>query len=127
MFTMPKASERFYVHPHFTDGFRGFRVTSMQSNAKMFMIRLPYRICLCGKGVGPGCGEGAAGDAEVGEDNVLRTNMGPADIDGVTYAKSEDTPGGGAGGDGGGDGGGGGGGAGPDGKPEIPDTSPSDL
>ena len=128
MFTMPKASDRFYVHPHFTDRFRGFRVTSMQSNAKMFMIRLPYHICLCGKGVGPGCGEGLAGaDEEAAEENVLRTNMGTADIDGVTYKEPEPEvpvpPGGGAGGDGGGAGGHGGGGPGP----VIPDTSPSDL
>jgi len=67
LFDMPALNQRFYVHPHFTDRFRGFRVVSTATNQDMFMIRIPYRICLCGRGVGPGCAE-AEKEEEEAED-----------------------------------------------------------
>jgi len=48
MFDLPDLSERFYVSPHFTDRFRGFRVVTTTSREDMFLIRIPYYICLCG-------------------------------------------------------------------------------
>ena len=87
MFAMPSLSDRFYVHPHFTDRFRGFRVVSTATDQDMYIIRIPYRICLAGRGVGPGCEEDeeVAEEEEAVEDNVLRADESSVDIDGVIY------------------------------------------
>ena len=70
MFAMPTVNERFYVHPHFTDRFRGFRIVSTASADEMYVIRIPYRICLCGAGEGAGCGvEEEEEVEEVGEED----------------------------------------------------------
>ncbi len=79
------ASQRFHVPPHFSNEFRGFRMVSTQSNKDMFMIRIPYKICLCGRGTGPGCGTEAAIEAEDEEieDNVLTAEDRPTDPSGI--------------------------------------------
>ncbi|MBN1558411.1 MAG: SBBP repeat-containing protein, partial [Lentisphaerae bacterium] len=48
MFSLPTVRDRFYVSAHFTDLFRGFRVASTVSRAGLFLVRVPYYICLCG-------------------------------------------------------------------------------
>jgi|GEM_PF-2437631 len=55
LFPLARNHERSYVHPHFTDRFRGFRVVTTALERDMYMVRLAYRICLCGRGYGPGC------------------------------------------------------------------------
>jgi len=48
LFSLPELSERFYVSPFFTDRFRGLRVVSTAPTEHVFLIRIPYRICMCG-------------------------------------------------------------------------------
>jgi hypothetical protein len=67
LFPLPTVDQRFFVHPYFTDNFRGFRVTSTVADEEMHAIRLPLRICICGYGVGPGSGPGR-GTGEDGDD-----------------------------------------------------------
>jgi hypothetical protein len=81
LFAMPKNHERFYVHPHFTDRFRGFRVVTTFSR-DMYVIRVPYRVCLCGYGTGPGCAakreeERVPAVPEVEEPYLLRPELFP--------------------------------------------------
>jgi len=57
LFALPQVSQRFFVHPHFTDNFRGFRVVSTYTPETIFLVRMPYHICLCGYGTGKGCEE----------------------------------------------------------------------
>jgi len=65
LFAMPEIRRRFYVHPFFTDRFRGFRVVTTKTAADMHAIRIPYHICLCGYGTGPGCGPPEIAEEEV--------------------------------------------------------------
>ncbi len=79
-------SQRYYVPPYFCNGFRGFRVVTTHSSEDMFIIRIPYKICLCGKGIGPGCGEKEAIEDELedeGKDNTLDINPKPTEPGGV--------------------------------------------
>ncbi|MDE0838597.1 MAG: SUMF1/EgtB/PvdO family nonheme iron enzyme [Kiritimatiellae bacterium] len=64
LFPLPTVDQRFFVHPYFTDNFRGFRVTSTVADEEMHVIRLPMRICICGYGVGPGSGREAGEDED---------------------------------------------------------------
>jgi formylglycine-generating enzyme required for sulfatase activity len=67
LFAMSRTHERFFVHPHFTDNFRGFRVVATAPAGEMYALRVPYRVCLCGRGVGGGCGKGREGEEGAGE------------------------------------------------------------
>jgi formylglycine-generating enzyme required for sulfatase activity len=49
-FELSRLTDRFYVSPFFTDSFVGFRVVTTASDQDLFLIRIPYRICLCGWG-----------------------------------------------------------------------------
>ncbi|MGQ9662435.1 MAG: DUF7948 domain-containing protein [Kiritimatiellia bacterium] len=60
LFNLTRVSQRFYVHPHFTDRFRGFRVVTTAMARDRLLVRVPYRVCLCGVGTGPGCGPAVA-------------------------------------------------------------------
>jgi hypothetical protein len=68
MFDLPGVNERFYVPPYFTDSFRGFRVVTTARTDEMHIVRIPFRLCVCGYGVGAGCGraEEAEGAAKTG-------------------------------------------------------------
>ena len=85
MFGLPKNHERFYVHPHFTDRFRGFRVVTTFTR-DMYIIRVPYRVCLCGYGTGPGCAgkreeEAEAEEEEEREEKEPEDNLRPDPFD----------------------------------------------
>ena len=69
MFDMARNEQRFFVHPHFTDRFRGFRVVTTYSR-EMYVVRIPYQICLCGYGTGPGCGVTKEEEQEIEEEAV---------------------------------------------------------
>jgi len=69
LFQMPSVSQRFYVPPHFTDNFRGFRVVTTAASEDMHVARVPFRLCVCGYGAGAGCGRGV-GKKAVGEERV---------------------------------------------------------
>ena len=57
MSALPKVNERLYVHPYFADRFSGIRVVSTAGREEAtFVVRIPYRICLCSAGTGEGCG-----------------------------------------------------------------------
>lgn len=45
---LPSIETRTVTRPHETSTARGFRVTTMESGEDMFMVRIPYYICLCG-------------------------------------------------------------------------------
>lgn len=47
MYTLPRISDRFFVHPHFTDPFRGFRLASTFREPTLTAVRVPMRICVC--------------------------------------------------------------------------------
>jgi formylglycine-generating enzyme required for sulfatase activity len=64
LFAMSALHERQFVHPYFTDNFRGFRIVTMAPAGEMYVVRTPYRICLCGAGVGEGCGRAHAEEEE---------------------------------------------------------------
>jgi len=89
LFTLPTVQERQYVHPHFTDRFRGFRVVTTAMPRDMFMVRIPYRICLCGYGVGAGCARperrDVAGDAPEGRAGNTLTVERAAEEPGILY------------------------------------------
>jgi hypothetical protein len=55
MFALPRIDRRFHVAPFFTDGFRGFRVSSTYGEGDRFLVRIPIHACVCGYGTGPGC------------------------------------------------------------------------
>ncbi|MDA1044048.1 MAG: SUMF1/EgtB/PvdO family nonheme iron enzyme, partial [Verrucomicrobia bacterium] len=50
MYALPRISERFSVHPHFTDPFRGFRVVSTFRESVLTAVRIPLQICVCDEG-----------------------------------------------------------------------------
>ncbi len=91
IFTALAAGQRFHVPPYFSNGFRGFRMASTESNQNMFMIRIPYKICLCARGVGAGCQREdiITGEDEEEEYNVL-TTMDPTEGPGGIVPKPEE-------------------------------------
>jgi hypothetical protein len=57
-FPLTPNSDRFYVHPYFTENFMGFRIVTVTASDRMCVLRIPFRLCVCGYGVGAGCGRG---------------------------------------------------------------------
>jgi len=115
MFDLPRADNRFYVPPYFTDNFRGFRVVSTVDSEEMHIVRIPFRLCICGYGVGAGCerGEGAESkEGAIGKEEKtgksLEVGVGQLGHQGTvgrpisTSSSSSSSSGGGGGGGGGG-------------------------
>jgi formylglycine-generating enzyme required for sulfatase activity len=133
LFEMPRLSQRQFVHPFFTDRFRGFRVVSVASGPALHIARIPYRLCLCSRGVETGIKEGdrskttgSEASNESGNGQTLQTSKHDASTPaGTTYTEKEkgggeEPPGGGKPPGGGGEPHGGGGEEPPGGGGEEP-------
>jgi formylglycine-generating enzyme required for sulfatase activity len=46
MFALPTLRNRHFVAPHFTDSFRGFRVMTVAPSPSLYLVRIPFFICV---------------------------------------------------------------------------------
>lgn len=120
-FPLPHATERAYVHPYFTENFMGFRVVTTMPSDEMHVVRVPFRLCVCGYGVGPGCGRGEGKEGKEGGEKKTgkegegkqKQGLGPGEFSEIGTGGGvilKPGTGGGTGPGEGGEGGGGGGG-----------------
>ena len=85
-FSLPTLHERYFVPPYYTDGFRGFRVASAVSHEAMYVIRVPYILCMCPRTVS------AADRAKFGIDDELLVTEPPEDPRGGRPAEEGEPP-----------------------------------
>ncbi|MCE9614016.1 MAG: SUMF1/EgtB/PvdO family nonheme iron enzyme [Lentisphaerae bacterium] len=100
-FPLATVNERFYVHPYFTENFMGFRVVTTAAGDDMYVARVPFRLCVCGYGVGPGCGRMPGGEEEGKPEEEIKPRgegltLGPTDpltgSQGVTTKPTQPPP-----------------------------------